>query len=199
VNQFGVTVGQSVGTHLVVASTLKLLRGGAASAPVASSSEGLDLGDELGVSRHTRGDLDIGGMATFRHLRVGLTVKNVTEPEFGTDEIALQRSARAGAAVFIDRPNAFASLTLSADADLTRTATVGGDVRHLAAGAEAFVLNRRLGVRGGLTANTVGERRPTSSVGVSVALLKALYLEAARTFGSDRSLEGWSTAVRVTF
>lgn len=201
VSQFGATVGQSVGNHFVIASTIKVMRGGVASATVGPSDDALDLGDDLEMSQNTRSSLDIGAMAAFRHLRVGLSVRNATEPKFGSgeDEIRLRRAARAGVLYLVNPDNPLAAITVSADADLTKTVTAVGEIRHAALGAEAWFLNRRLGVRGGLTANTIGERRPTSSTGASVAVLKSLYLEGARTFGSDGSIAGWSTTVRVTF
>src|SRR5262245_11597447 len=59
VGQVGVTIGQSVGSHLVVGSTLKL---------------------EWAKS-NTRGDLDIGAMATFGVMRLGLLMRDVRSEE----------------------------------------------------------------------------------------------------------------------
>jgi len=50
-----------------------------------------------------------------------------------------------------------------------------------------------------VAANTIGDRRPSTSTGVSAAVISSLYIEAARTFGSDGSLRGWSSTVRITF
>lgn len=200
-SQFGVTVGQSLGDHLVLASTLKVMRGGVASAVVDGSTDPLDLGDDLELASQTHGDLDVGAMVAFTHARVGLTVRNLRQPEFGegNDRLVLKRQARAGFAILATPNGALEGLTVSGDADLTRTATVFGDVRHVATGVEAWFMKRRLGVRGGLAANTVGERRATSSAGVSIAATSAFYIEVAQTFGSDGSIRGWSSTVRVTF
>jgi F plasmid transfer operon, TraF, protein len=200
-SQLGATVGQSLGDHLVVGSTLKLVRGGRASATVGASTEPLDLGDELDLSRETHGDLDVGVMVAYPRVRAGLSVRNVTQPEFGegSDRLAVKRQARAGLAVLTTSKGAFAALTVAADADLTRTTTPFGDARHVAAGAEAWLVKRRVGFRGGVAANTVGERRPTTSTGVSVAAMSWFYIEAARTFGTDEAIRGWSTAIRLTF
>ena len=201
VRQFGVTVGQSVGRHLVLGSTLKLLRGGVATAPADSSGEGLDIGDDLPIREETHGDLDVGAMVTFQHARLGVSVRNLTQPSFGegADRAALRRQARAGLAVVTNSKGAQGGLTISADADLTRTATPFGDVRHLAAGGEVWLIRKRLGVRGGLTANTIGDARLATSTGISVAPTASFFIEGARTFGSDGSTRGWSATTRVTF
>jgi hypothetical protein len=200
-SQIGATVGQSLGSHMVVASTFKVVRGGRAAAVVDPSTDSLDQGDDLDLSQETHADLDAGVMVTSRHVRAGLSVRNVRQPEFGegTDRLALKRQVRAGVAVLAMPKSVLAALTLAADADLTRTATPFGDVRHVATGGEAWLINRRLGVRAGVAANTVGARRPTSSTGVSVAATASFLIEAARTFGSDQSTRGWSTTIRLTF
>src|SRR5438132_11059542 len=86
-SQFGATVGESVSNHLVVASTLKLVRAG-----------------------ETHGDLDVGAMAAIGHVRSGAVLRNVRESSFaaeaGTDEEAmiLAGQARAGIAHAAPRP-----------------------------------------------------------------------------------------------
>src|SRR5262245_50635059 len=60
---FGATVGQSIGSHLVVATTLKLLRG----------------------NDDTDSDLDIGAIVRFGHARFGAAVKNLRNPTLGSD------------------------------------------------------------------------------------------------------------------
>ena len=67
-------MGQSIGAHLVVASTLKLVRA-------------LD---------DNEADLDMGVMAMFGGARVGLAVKNLRTPEF-SDGVERVRAAAAGA------------------------------------------------------------------------------------------------------
>jgi hypothetical protein len=200
-SQLGITVAQSLGDHLVIGSTLKLVRGGMASAVADASTDPLDFGDDLEIDSQTHGDLDLGAMLKFSHARAGLSVRNVRQPEFGegADRLTLKRQARAGFAILTNPTGALSGLTISGDADLTRTATLFGDVRHVATGVEAWLINRRLGIRGGLAANTIGERRPTTSTGVSIATISSLYIEAARTFGSDGSLRGWSSTIRITF
>jgi hypothetical protein len=199
-SQFGTTVGQSIGDHFVVGSTVKLVRAGAVSG-LTPGSDPLDEADDLHVDRQTRVDLDLGAMANFGHLRFGVAVRNVTEPEFGdgATRFALERQARVGMAVLSVANGAFQGITASADADLTTTATAMGDVRHVAGGVEAWLANGRLGVRGGLSANTVGEARPAASAGVSVAITRAFRVNASSTRGRDKSVTGWSSSVSVAF
>ena len=101
ISQFGTTVGQSLGDHLVIGTTLKLLRAGAVvAAPVGANL--LDEADDADVARQTRADVDVGAMANLGHVRLGLTVKNVFEPSFGdegADRLTLGRQARVGLAV----------------------------------------------------------------------------------------------------
>ncbi len=199
--QWGVTVGQSIGDHLVIGSTLKFMRGGVASVATDGSSDGLDRGDDLEVERRTRMDLDIGALARMGPVRLGAALRNVTKPRFGddADPVALVRQARVGAAVVTSALGLANALTVSADVDVTSTPSLFGDVRHAAAGGELWLANRRLGVRAGVTANTLGERRLASSSGVSVGLTRGFFFEASRTRGADDSLVGWSTSVRLTF
>ncbi len=201
VSQFGTTVGQSFGGHVVLGATLKLVRAGAASAPVDASNDSLDLGDDLDISRGTRTDLDIGAMVSFRHLRLGLSVRNLTDPDFGDgdERFTLERQARAGVALLTTAGGTVSGLTLAADVDLTRQATPFGDARRAAVGAEAMLLGRRLAVRGGLSVNTLDDRGRTTTTGVSVAPLSGVYIEGARAFGSDKSMRGWSSTIRLTF
>jgi hypothetical protein len=201
VNQFGASVGQSVGRHLVLASTLKLVRGG-----VMPSSAGVDdpltTAEGLDVDVDTRADLDLGAMVSAGSLRAGISVRNVRQPTFGSGdtELTLKRKARAGVA-FMTAPKSggFDALTAAADIDLTRSATPFGDVRHVATGGEAYLAKRHVGVRGGVMANTIGERRPSLSYGFSVAPSTGIYVDLARISGSDQSVRGWSASVRLTF
>jgi hypothetical protein len=179
VDQFGASVGQSVGDHLVVATTLKLLHG----------------------ASHFRGDLDAGAMLLAGRARVGLVVKNVVAPRLGEgpDAVSLPRQARAGMALAVPGRRWLGETTVAIDADLSRTATVYGDARHLAAGAETWVLNRRAGMRGGMSVNTAGSKDVAGSVGVSVALRSGMFVEGQVTAGADRLRRGWGFGARVTF
>lgn len=199
-SQFGSTIGQSIGRHLVLGSTLKLLRAGTVTT-VSSSSEPLDDADDLDVARQTKTDLDLGAMVSAGHVRGGLTVKNVMQPTFGegTDRLQLKRQARVGLAI-LSAPHGMRQGLLGAvDADLTTATTAVGRVRHVAAGMEAWLPGGRFGVRAGASANTVDDRRPAVSGGVSVALTRAVHLTASKTLGRDKSITGWNSGVSVAF
>jgi len=201
VSQLGTTIGQSIGDYLVLGATLKVMRSGAVSG-ISTDAAPLDAADGLSPSHKTRGDLDVGAMATLGHLRLGLAVKNLTEPTFatgGTDSVTLHRQARAGMSVTTRKKAIRQGLTVAADADLTTTTTAVGEVRHVAAGVESWTARGKLALRAGASANTVGERRPAGSVGVGVALTRALYVNVSRVVGRDKSVTGWSTGVNVAF
>ena len=200
-SQYGATVGQSIGDHFVVGSTVKVIRAGAESRITVGEDHLFDAADDLDVAVKTRTGLDLGAMASFNRLRVGLSVRNVHELNVGTDDdpFILARQARAGVAVLGGKHGVLEAVTVAADADLTTAAGLFGDTRHVATGAEAWLFARRLGVRGGGSVNSIGERRPSGSVGVSVAPLSGFFVEAAWTEGRDASLRGWTTSLRVTF
>lgn len=63
VHEFGASFGQSLGNHLVLASTVRLLH-----------------------ADQTTGDLDIGAMVRLGDARIGLVVKHVHEPELTAEE-----------------------------------------------------------------------------------------------------------------
>lgn len=197
---FGATVGQSIGDHLVIGSTLKVVRGNVASADIDATGDGLDRASDLDGESQTHGDLDVGAMARFGMVKLGATVRNLTRPSFGVgnDRRTLERQARTGLSV-TGRQAGFDSVTVAVDTDLTRTDTVFGEVRHAAAGAEVWLRGKRFGFRGGATTNTVGERRRSFSTGVSVAPIKGVFIEASKTTGSDASLSGWTSNLRFAF
>ena len=201
VNQFGATVGQSVGNHLVIGSTLKLIRASSGADLRAPGSASLDEAERLPAGAETHTGLDMGAMAVFGRTRLGVTVRNVTEPEFGAgaEAITLRRHARAGVAVSSGTRGVIGSGTVAVDADLTTTATALGDERRLAAGGEIWTPKRSVGVRGGLSASTLGDRRSSFSGGVSAAVHRGTYVEAEATGGTDDSRRGWSVGFRVTF
>ena len=176
---YGVTFGQSVSQHLVIASTLKLEQAG-----------------------ETHGDLDVGALVRIGVAQVGLSVKNVREARFETASgtLALDRQARAGFALLGRSDGAIKEMNIAADVDLIRIRSLSGEeIRHLAGGMELWVLNKRLGLRGGASRNTVGEQGSSASGGVSVALRSGLYVDAHHSNGTDRSRKTWGFALRSTF
>jgi hypothetical protein len=200
INQLGITVGQSLGDHLVVGSTLKLLRGGVSDA-TSTGAAPLDDADALDVPQQTKTSFDVGAMVTAGHLRLGAVVKNVTEPSFsgGLTPLVLERQARVGLSWRSVTHGLQKGATVAADADLTTTSTAVGDVRHVAGGMEFWTGKGRFGARGGVSANTIGATRPAASGGLSLSLTRGLTANVSRTVGRDDSVTGWSTSVSVAF
>ena len=203
-SQYGLTVSQSLGAHLIIGSTLKLVRAGVTTATSGPGDDSLDDAANLDVPVETHADFDIGVMAAIDRVRLGVSVKHVREPAFGDgdDPFVLARQARAGfvfsTVEFSTEPRGTAdSLTVAVDADLTRTATVFGDARHVAAGIEVSLLERHLALRGGASTNTVGDGGSSTSAGLSLGVLTGVYLDGAVTFGSDRSRKGWAIGFRL--
>ena len=177
--QFGVTVGQSFSQYLVVGTTVKLVSA---------------LGD-------TQADLDVGAMAAFGFMRLGVTVRDLRAPTFGSGSgaVTLDRRARAGAAVIAPARGPFDRLVFAVDADLNTATTAGREERDVAAGVEAWWLGRRFGVRGGAGANTAAGGGSFGALGVSVVPYPRVNLDAAVTRGGDSTRDQWSRGLRVTF
>jgi hypothetical protein len=175
---FGATVEQSVGEHLVVGSTLKLVRA-------------LD---------ETHADADIGAMVSVGAARFGVAVKNLARPDFsdGVAATSLPRQARAGASFRSGPPNRPVAI-FAVDMDLTRTPTPSGDARRVAAGLELWVPGRRVAVRGGAGASTTGDARRTASVGASLAVTPRVYADFQGTRAVDDIGTSWGCGLRVTF
>jgi hypothetical protein len=178
-SRFGASVGQSIGNHLVLASTLQLLR-----------AEG-----------DTHAGLDVGALANFSGLRIGLVVKNLGEPSFGAgaDRLDLVRQVRTGVALVGRGRGALTQVAVAMDADLTTTPTAAGEERHLAGGLELWMAQRRVGVRAGAARNTIGDPRSSASAGLSVAVRSGTYLDTQLTGGSDPMRKGWGIDFRMTF
>jgi len=181
-SELGVTVGQSLGNHFVVGSTLKVLNAG-----------------------QLRGGLDLGGMVTFGMARIGLSVRNVTEPTFGdgADALALKRQARAGFALSTGPRGVIGTGAVAVDADLTTTVTAAGEQRRIAVGGEIWTAQRVLGLRGGVSRNLVGSEETSLSGGASVAFRRrrslTSYVDGQVTGGSDETPRSWSVGLRLTF
>ena len=197
VSQFGVTVGQSLGNHVVVASTLKLLRGSVATDVRPAAGASIDAAADLDGRTETHPGLDLGAMAKLGLARVGFMVRNAKKTTFGEGEqaITMDRRLRAGVA-FSSRSNL---TTVAADVDLTKTMLPTGEERRVAAGVEAWGATRRIGLRTGVSLNTLADARVSVGVGVSAALRSGTFLDVAATVGPDESRRGWALALRVTF
>jgi hypothetical protein len=200
-DQFGASVGQSLGQHLVVGSTLKLVRGRFGTSLRSPGTASLDEADRLEIDGETHAGLDIGAMANIGYARLGVMVRNVREPEFrsGDDAMTLRRHARAGFALSSGPRGVVSRAIVAVDADLTKTTTIFGDERRVAVGGEMWTSKRILAIRGGLSANTIGSRRLSPSGGVSAAFRQGMYVDAEVTGGSEAGRHGWGVALRVTF
>ncbi len=200
----GLSLLQSVGGGVAVGTTLKLVRGSFASGVVTGEGWGdvLDRADDLEGDGRTRADLDVGVMLAPGRVRVGLVARNLREPSFAPDGVddeaaRLEREVRLGVAWGSGWPG-ITPLIVSFDADLTRVSDVEGERRDVAAGAEAWWLRRRVGVRGGWRASTVGDARPVGTAGISIAIRAGVFVDAHIARGrTDR--HSWSIAGRFTY
>ena len=173
----GVTVVQSLTTRIAVGATLKWVRGYAASGTVPDGDRDdlLDGAGELPDMSTNKFDADIGVMAAFGQVRGGLTVRNVTEPDFSTTTggaVTLKRQTRGGIA-YVGVPG----LIVAADVDLERAAGSLGEAQDVATGAEAKLF-RRVAVRTGFRFNTLGDEpgghAPVYSLGTTVTTYRSL-------------------------
>jgi hypothetical protein len=197
----GATLVQSLTDWMAVGATLKLVRGVAATAVVSGGDrdELLDEASDLVGAASNSFDADIGVIATAGNLRAGLTVRNVTEPEFDGPggALRLQRQIRAGVAV-----TAVPGLLVAADFDVERVAGTVGEERNVAIGAEARIHPRAF-VRSGVRINTLGDEptghRPVVSFGGSYAVYGSLFVDGQATVGSEAGDRGWGVAARAVF
>jgi len=177
-SQFGISAGQSFTRHFVVATTLKLVNA-------------LD---------DTQADLDVGAMAAFGVMRLGVAVHDVRQPTFGDGAFELTRRARAGAAMVTTSRGRIGRLTIAVDADLTQAPVEGLPNREVAAGAETWWLGGRVGVRGGGGRNIAAGGGPFGAFGVTVVPHPRLNVEGAVTRSSDSTIgDRWSVSVRLTY
>lgn len=195
----GVTLVQSVARGVAVGTTLKLVRGIAATAvaPDGDRDALLSAASDLDGRGSTKFDADVGIMATAGTVKAGLTIRNVTEPEFRTGSadgsVSLRRQARAGIAIAVAQ-----GWAVAADMDLTRGSDQTGDRRQFALGTEGRI-GRKAFVRTGLHLNTAGPRRAAVAAGASYAVLGSVLIDAQITGGSDRAARGWGVAARFVY
>jgi hypothetical protein len=198
----GVTLVQSLNEHVAVATTLKWVRGYAAQGlvPEGDRDDLLDGAGDLPDGSTNKFDADIGMMARLGKVRAGLTVRNVTEPDFASASgpaLMLTRQTRAGIS-FVG----VAGLIVAADVDLERSAGTLGDVRDVAAGAEAHLF-KRVTIRSGFSFNTLddepGGRAPVYSLGGSVVTFRSIQVDAQITLGSRAGDRGWGIAARLGY
>src|SRR5262249_8393569 len=110
----------------------------------------------------------------------------------------LPRQGRIGAAVDLEKAGG-PPLTIALDVDARRYETGSGDRRVVAIGAEDWLLARRLGVRGGVRFNTVGDKERVGTAGGSFSARSGLYLEGEVSRGESNAERGWGLGIRMTF
>jgi hypothetical protein len=203
-SHLGATVLQSLGEYLTVGATVKLVHGraGAAIVPAAAMPDAaLDRADTIETSGSIAGDVDVGVMFANRRIRAGMVVRNLTEPSFGDEQpgsaMSLDRYARAGIAWGDGWPGTAATI-VALDADVTRVRHADGERRDLAVGAERWLRNRQLGVRGGVRASTVGDSRPVATAGVSYGIRSGTYVDAYVAKGTVNQ-GAWGIGARLTY
>jgi hypothetical protein len=202
-SHLGATVQQSVGDYLTLGATVKLVRGnvGRVAFSAASWDEAFERAEHVDREGSTRGDVDLGAMVAVGRVKAGVTVRNLTAPTFGDEDrgvtASLDRHARLGVA-WGDRWPGLSRMVFAVDADLTAVADSGGDRRDLAAGGEWWVRNRRVGIRGGVRASTLGDARVVVNAGGSFAVRSGTYVDAFVGRGAADEL-GWGLAVRLTY
>jgi hypothetical protein len=179
----GVTVLQSLTDNIAVGATLKMVRG-------VVSSEGTSVSS-------TKFDTDIGVVTTGSFGRLGLSVRNVVEPEFDApegDPVHLERRIRAGVAL-----NVTSRTMAAADFDLTTASTARGEWREAAVGIEANPV-KKAWLRSGIRWNTAsGPAAPVGTVGASVAVYGSTMADAHVSFGSESGDRGWGVGLRFLF
>ncbi len=204
---YGLTLVQTVMSGVTIGATFKVVSGnaGAGQVPEGPVASVVDAADELERRTTTTFDADVGVMAGGGPVRVGLTVRNIRQPSFQTpagESLELARQARVGVAWTPGREAAAnrsdpRGLVFAFDADLTRTPTPEGGRRNVAVGAERWWWGRRLGLRAGARASTVGAARPVAAAGVSIRVTRAVFLEAAGTGGHQDGDRGWFVGIRA--
>jgi hypothetical protein len=195
----GFTLVQSLADGIAVGATIRAVRGfaGAVEVDAPTADDALENWDVMGRTT-SRLDLDVGLMASGSLGRLGVVVRNVTEPGFETGaggELTLERQVRAGGSIWL-----LHTWKLSADVDLTRSRGVFSDVREAAVGTEGQI-TRRIAARGGVRFNTAGDagRSPAVAVGGSYAVTQSFLVDGQVTRGSDSAFQGWGVAGRVVF
>jgi hypothetical protein len=188
----GVTLLSSIFPGVHVGTTLKLLHGNVehTTGDLASTSE-------------SQFDADLGVLAVAGPWRLGGVVRNLRAAEFGGaagEGIRLPRQARIGVAFDgAARRGSDAAWTVSADVDVANYATVTGDRRVIAAGAERWLFGRRIGVRGGGRFNQIGHKERSATGGVSAAIRSGMFIEAHVVGGGSDDERGWGVGGRVSF
>lgn len=203
-SQFGATLLQSVGDWVTVATTIKAVRGTVADGTVVGTdwAGAFDRVEALDGAKETHADLDVGVMVTAHRFHLGAVARNLRQPTFGDaaagePSMRLDREVRVGAAYGSGWPGQSA-LIVAVDADVTERVDPQGPRRDVAAGAEAWVLRHRVGLRAGIRGSALGARRTTTSAGVSVGITAGWFVDAQLTRGDDID-RGWGVGMRFVY
>ena len=203
-SQLGLTVVQSILPGVDAGATVKYLRGTVRAGTddgLRSTSDLLDEAEDLdGGHADNQFDLDAGLMAVAGVVRLGVVMRNIRQPDFGSDvaRFSLPRQTRIGAAIDAEHTGG-PPFIFAVDADVRSYATSTGDRRVVALGAEQWLWAKRIGVRGGARFNTVGAQERTATAGASVAARNGLYLEGYVVHGGSEAERGWGFGARVSF
>ena len=195
----GVTLVQSLFQGVSVGTTLKAVHGTVSSIVVSDGDREalLDQADNLPGNGETKFDADLGVMAGSGKVKLGLTVRNLTEPSFAAsgsqDSMRLRRQFRGGVAVsFID------GWAAASDFDLTENGPAADPVRSLAFGVEGHVIPKAF-VRSGFRLSTTGKARPSIAAGGSYKVWSAILVDGQATWGGENADRGWGIAARFVY
>ena len=202
VSQLGATLLQTLLTGIHVGTTLKYVRGTLRTGRedgLLPPSELLDRGEDYeGGEAENHFDLDLGALVITGPVRLGITGRNITEPEFAEGVFRLPRQVRAGAAFDVARAGGV-PLTVAVDVDAMTYETASGDRRVVAVGGEQWLFARRLGIRAGARFNRVGAEDRTGTAGLSVSPRSGSYIDGHVVWGGSSGESGWGVAARVSF
>ncbi len=197
-HQLGATILQSLTENVIIATTLKWVRGVAATGPLgaaAGNGERLDQARALTGQTRNAFDLDAGLLAVVGPVRLGLVGRNLRGLTFEAPDgtvLGLEKQVRAGAAVSLNP-----AVLVAADVDLRKTTDLDGvRRRRLALGTEGR-LNASLVVRGGVGFALGGGTRSTVAGGASVAMGR-FWLDGQVTRGQHGD-HGWSVGIRFQY
>jgi hypothetical protein len=195
---YAASVLQTVADGVVVGTTLRYVRGTAASHEISGSTETADAVFEV-LARGpapSRGavDLDLATMVDLGRVRLGGTVRNLRTPTF-TDvagiAITVPRESRVGVSAMPSD-----GLTFALDLDVAPVERASGRSQVVALGVERRVTTRAT-ARAGVRRNLVGDEAWVAAAGVSVAVRRGAWLDGHATWGHSPSERGFGVAVRA--
>jgi hypothetical protein len=183
----GVTVVQTIVTNVVIGTTARVVHGGIE-----------------GFNTRTMADFDIGALVSVGNVRVGVTGRNLREPEYEVEDegrTEVERQLRVGAALV---PRSLPSgvhgpFSLAFDIDITETASPIGPVKLAALGGEYWIAAGRVGLRAGLRWNTLDASERWTSGGLTVRFPKSVHVEGQVTKPNGNGDSEWLVGSRITF